>query len=241
MSVVAIIQARMGSTRLPGKALLPLAGESMLDRVINRTRRAVLVSEVIVATSTQAADDKIVELGEKNGWKTFRGSEPDVLDRYYRTAQHSQAEVVVRITSDCPLIEPQIIDQAVREFLAGGVDYVSNTLSPRTFPRGLDVEVFSFACLERAWNDAKDQAEREHVTLYIYRHPEKFTLKGITNSSDYSDMRWTVDTPEDLAFVRRIYDHFGHDRFTWHEVLTLLEENPAWLNINAHVKQKATP
>jgi len=238
--VVAIIQARMGSTRLPGKVLLDLAGEPMLGRVVNRSRRAAMLEEVVVATTTKPADEAIVELCAACGWLCFRGSEDDVLDRYYRAAMQHQADVVVRITSDCPLIEPQIVDRLVREFLdlQPGVDYACNVLPRRTFPQGLDIEVMRFDVLERAWCEDLNPAWREHVTHYIQRHPDLFRIHGVLNEVDYSHVRWTVDTPEDLAFVRRIYDHFGHDRFSWREVLAVLEQHPEWLEINRHVQQK---
>lgn len=242
MKVVAIIQARTGSTRLPGKVLLDLAGEPMLARVVNRSRRATMLDKIVVATTTNFRDHTIAELCSSRGWTYFRGSENDVLDRYYRAAKKHQADIVVRITSDCPLIEPEIIDLVVREFLRdGSLDYASNTLPPRTFPRGLDVEVMSFEALERAWKEDKNPAWREHVTPYIYRNPEKFVLKTITNNRDVSYMRWTVDTPEDLAFIRLIYKHFGHDRFSWHEVFGLLEEHPELLEINKDIEQKRVP
>lgn len=240
--IIGIIQARMGSTRLPGKVLLDLAGESMLVRVMNRIHRAQKLDELVVATTTHSADRVIAKLCAKHGWACFRGREEDVLDRYFQAAKEHHADVVVRITSDCPLIEPEIIDLTVRQFLQeDSLDYVSNTLPPRTFPRGLDVEVMSFEALERAWREDDNPAWREHVTPYIYRHPEKFTIQTVMNDQDYSHMRWTVDTPEDLAFVRRIYDHFGHDRFYWREVIALLEEHPEWLEINRHVVQKKVP
>lgn len=242
MKVVAVIQARMGSTRLPGKVLLDLAGEPMLARVVNRSRRAEMLDKVVVATTKKSRDNAIVELCESRGWLYSRGSEDDVLDRYFQTAKQYDTDVVVRITSDCPLIEPDIIDMGVQEFLQGeSIDYVSNTLPPRTFPRGLDVEVIAFEALERAWREDDTSAWREHVTPYIHRHPEEFALKAITNDQDYSFMRWTVDTPEDLAFVRRIYEHFGHDRFSWHDVLALLKVHPEWLQINRSIVQKSIP
>lgn len=242
MKIVAIIQARMGSTRLAGKVLLDLAGEPMLARVVNRSRRATTLDQVVIATTTEISDEAIVKLCGSRGWTWFRGSENDVLDRYFQAAKKHQAEVVVRITSDCPLIEPEIIDLTVREFLQDGtLDYVSNTLPPRTFPRGLDVEVMAFEALERAWQEDKNPTWREHVTPYIYRHPQEFALKAVMNEQDYSHMRWTVDTPKDLTFVRRVYDHFGHDRFSWREVIALLEEHPEWLEINQDVVQKTVP
>jgi len=241
MKVVAIIQAHMGSTRLPGKVLLDLAGEPVLARCVNRTRRAQTLDEVVVATTTKPADEVIVKLCAERGWPCFRGSEEDVLDRYYQAALTHQANVVVRITSDCPLIEPEIVDRVVQEFLKRHpeVDYACNTLPRRTFPRGLDTEVLRFKVLERAWREDLNPAWREHVTPYIRRHPDLFHIHGITNEVDYSYMRWTVDTPEDLAFVRRIYEYFGHDRFSWREVLAVLEEHPEWLEINRDVQQKA--
>lgn len=240
--VVAIIQARMGSTRLPGKVLLDLAGEPMLARVVNRSRRAKTLQETVVATTMKPEDEAIVELCAERGWPYFRGSEDDVLDRYYRAAMQYQADVVVRITSDCPLIEPEIVDWVVQEFLEEKpLDYASNVLPPRTFPRGLDVEVMAFDALECAWREDNYPAWREHVTPYVYRHPGRFALRAVVNNVDLSSMRWTVDTPDDLTFARCIYDYFGHDRFSWWEVLAVLEHHPEWLEINQQVVQKEMP
>lgn len=241
MRAVAIIQARMGSTRLPGKVMMDLCGRPVLSRVVDRTLRAGLLNQVLVATTTEVADKVIVEHCWRWGWPCFRGSEGDVLDRYYQAALESKAEVVVRITSDCPLIDPGIIDQVVRELLEHEVDYVSNTLPPRTFPRGLDVEALSFEALARAWREDQNLAWREHVTPYIYEHPDRFRLRGVTNAIDYSHMRWTVDTAEDLAFVRLVYDYFGSDTFSWKQVLQVLQENPEWQEINRHISQKQVP
>ncbi len=240
MRVVAIIQARMGSTRLPGKVLLDLAGEPMLVRGVNRTRRAQTLDEVVVATTVKPTDDAIVDLCDERGWPCFRGSEEDVLDRYYHAALAHQADVVIRITSDCPLIAPEIVDRVVWEFLdlQPEIDYACNVLPRRSFPRGLDTEVMRFDVLEQAWREDRNPAWREHVTPYIQRNPDLFRIHGITNDIDYSHMRWTVDTPEDLAFVRCIYEHFGHDRFSWRELLAVLDEHPEWLEINQHVQQK---
>lgn len=240
MRVVAIVQARMASTRLPGKVMLDLAGEPLLVRVVNRTRRAEAVSEVVVATTLELVDDDILFLCDQKSWHCFRGSEDDVLDRYYHAALAYRADVIVRITSDCPLIEPKIVDWVMQEFSKRqpGIDYACNVLPARTFPRGLDTEIISFNALERAWHEDLSPRSREHVTPYIYRNDHLFQVHGIVNEVDYSHMRWTVDTPEDLEFVRCIYDHFGHDRFSWQEVLALLREKPAWLEINRHVQQK---
>lgn len=242
MKVAAIIQVRMRSTRLAGKVLEDLGGETVLARVVNRTRRATRVDDVVIATTAQPSDDVIVGLCQERGWPVFRGSEEDVLDRYYKVALAFQADVIVRITSDCPLIEPAIIDRVVSEFLSRRpkVEYVSNSLE-RTFPLGLDVEVMSFEALEKAWQEDRNPAWREHVTPYIWHHPEQFRIRNVANDTDYSYMRWTVDTIEDLTFVRKIYEHFQDDGFSWKEVLRLLEKHPEWLEINRHVKQKVVP
>lgn len=239
MKVVAIIQARMGSTRLPRKVMLDVGGLPMLTRVVSRTQRATTVHEVIVATTVESVDKDIVDLCKINNWPYYRGSEQDVLDRYYHAAKAFSSDVIVRVTSDCPLIDPAIIDLCVQRILQERLlDYVSNTIPPRRFPRGLDVEVMRFSALERAWREDKNLSWREHVTPYIYNHPEKFVLESVTNDIDYSSMRWTVDTQEDIDFVRCIYQHFGHDLFTWHDVLAVLKEHPEWLAINGHIQQK---
>jgi len=240
MKVVAIIQARMGSTRLPGKVMMDLAGEPMLVRVINRVRRASRLDEVVVATTTNAEDDRIVGLCHDRGWPVFRGSEDDVLDRYYRAAVAHSAQAIVRITSDCPLIDPDVIDAVVLEFQSHypDVDFVSTGIN-RSYPRGLDTSVMSWAALEKAGREDTNPAWREHVTQYIIRNPDLFRVRGVENDVDYSYMRWTVDTPEDLAFVRRIYDHFRNDEFNWKDVIALLERNPNWLEINQNIVQKA--
>ena len=241
MRVVCIVQARMGSSRLPGKVMMDLAGEPMLTRDINRVKRAKTLSEIVVATTVEPADDVIEDLCRRSDWVWFRGSEQDVLDRYYRAALTHKADTVVRITSDCPLIEPTIVDQVVGYFLTNRrrLDYVSNRLPRPTFPIGLDTEVFSFQALQRAWQGDQNPAWREHVTPYIYMNPSMFRVEGITNDMDRSHMRWTVDTSEDMAFVRKIYERFGSDDFSWTDVLSVLEQNPDWLEINRHVIQKS--
>lgn len=240
MRIVAIIQAHMGSIRLPGKVLLDLAGMPMLVRDMNRLARAETLDKVVVATTVKPADDAIACLCDKRNWLCFRGSEEDVLDRYYRAAVDHEADVVVRITSDCPLIDPEIVDRVVREFLdlQPELDYASNVFPKRMFPRGLDAEVMRFDALEQAWHEDDNPAWREHVTPYIRRNPGLFRIHGIMSEVDHSHMRWTVDTVEDLAFVCRIYNHFGHDHFSWQDVLAVLKEHPEWLEINRSVQQK---
>ena len=240
MNTLAIVQARMGSTRLPGKAFLDLCGEPMLARVMARCQRAKTLKRTIVATTTEPADDVLCDLCTARGWPFYRGSQDDVLDRYYQTAKEHEGDVVVRITSDCPVIDPGVIDLTVAEFLRlqPDCDYVSNGEPPRPFPRGLDVEVFHFHALEWAWREAREAAFREHVTPYIYRHPEKFRVVPFLADRDYSDQRWTVDTPEDRALVLKLFEHFGHDHFSWREILAVLEEHPDWRDINRHIQQK---
>lgn len=238
-SVIAIIQARMRSTRLPGKVLADLEGDTVLARVIARVRRCELINDVVVATSSDSADDPIVVECSRLSARVFRGSENDVLDRYFRAAQNVGAEIVVRITSDCPLIDPEVSDLTVRAFLANAPDYASNILD-RTYPRGLDTEVMSYAALESAWLEAADPYEREHVTPYLYRHPERFKLLSLKGDRNYSRFRWTLDTPEDLAFLRAIYRREADAvAVCWQDVINLLESEPGLIEINRNVTQKA--
>jgi len=240
VSTVAIIQARMGSTRLPGKVLMDLAGEPMLARCVNRTARANRVDKVVVATTCESADDAIERLCCERGWNCFRGSQDDVLDRYFRAALEHGGDTVLRITSDCPLIEPEIIDLACGTYESSrpSADYVSNTIDPRSFPRGLDVEVFSFEALRTAWTKDQNPAWREHVTPYIYRNAREFRIREVRCEADWSNLRWTVDTAEDLEFARRVYEYFGDDLFSWHHVLDLLRARPELALINNHIQQK---
>lgn len=240
MKVLAIIQARMGSTRLPGKVLADLGGEPLLARVLRRVRRSRLIDEVVVATTENESDDLLVDYCAKEECRVFRGSEDDVLDRFYQAAKSCTPDAVIRITADCPLIDPEVNDLVIQEFTSAvpAIDYACSFLPRRTFPRGLDVEIISFAALERAWLEDENLSWREHVTEYVLNHPEAFTILGITNEVDYSEHRWTVDTPEDLELVRKIYAAFGTDQFTWREALAVIEANPSWADMNRHVVQK---
>jgi len=236
MRVVAIIQARMGSTRLPGKVLMDIGGQTMLARVVWRARKAKLLDEVVVATTNKSPDAAIVSECTKLGVPFFRGDEKDVLDRYYQAALAYKAEGVVRITSDCPLIDPEIIDDVVRTFLKAKPDYVSNTL----YPRGLDIEVMTMASLERAWRESSKSFHRVHVTPYIYQDPDLFRVLSIKADEDYTGYRWTVDTMEDLTLVRTIYQRLhNQDTFGWHDVLKVLTQEPKLMDLNRHVCQKA--
>jgi spore coat polysaccharide biosynthesis protein SpsF len=239
MRVIAIIQARMGSTRLPGKVLNDLEGKTMLARVLERVRRARLVDDILVATTDRAEDDAIVEECRRGSVAVARGDAEDVLDRYYRAAQLSKAEAVVRITSDCPLIDPEITDKTIAAFLESRPDYAANVLE-RTYPRGLDTEAMSFEALAKAWRQAGKPYQREHVTPYIYEHPDEFKLLSVKGDADYSFHRWTVDTPEDLELVRAIYRRLKADEsFSWRHVLELLEKEPKLVELNRSTRQKA--
>ncbi len=222
--IVAIVQARMGSSRLPGKTLADLAGRPMLARVVERVRRAGAVDRVVVATSTAALDDPIAEFCTHEKIPCFRGSENDVLDRFYGAAKEHGADVVVRITADCPLIDPGVIDRVVERFQRGDCDYASNALR-YTYPDGLDTEVFSMAALEQAWREAKKPSEREHVTPYL--RSGKFRAVNVETENPSEPQRWTVDHPADLEFVRAVYAAFaGETDFRYREVLELLKARP---------------
>ncbi len=231
----------MGSSRLPGKVLADIQGQPMLAHVVNRVRRAKRVDDVIVATSDEPGDNPLAELCARQGWSCYRGSHLDVLDRYYQAAATFHADVIVRITSDCPLIDAAIIDMVAGRVIDsdGTIDYCANVLAPRTFPRGLDAEAFTRSALIRNWTEASDPSCREHVTPYFYRNPELFRLAHVMNSTDESAHRWTVDTPEDLQLVRQIFGHFAGRDFGWQDVMNAFRRHPEWMQINAHVQQKA--
>lgn len=232
MSGVAIIQARMGSTRLPGKVLARIEGKTMLERVVERARRASRIACVVVATSEASSDDRIEALCNERSIPVFRGSEQDVLDRYVQAAGKFDADPIVRLTADCPLLEPAVIDMVIARFGAGDVDYAAN-INPPSFPHGLDAEVFSRDALVRTDHDARLRSEREHVTLHIRNHPEVFRIANVSNEPNLSAMRWTVDHPEDLAFVRAVYSEFAGREFGLEDVLQLVARQPELARINA--------
>jgi spore coat polysaccharide biosynthesis protein SpsF len=211
----------------------------MLARVVRRAQRSRTLSEVIVATTISPADDAVVAECGRLGVVFFQGAEQDVLDRYYRAAQANLAEAVVRITSDCPLIDPGVLDQVVYAFLSAEPDYASNTLE-RTYPRGLDIEVITAAALERAWREAREFYQRVHVTPYFYENPNLFRLLSVRAEADYSGYRLTVDTSEDLDFVQKVYARLDNDiSATWTDVLALLVREPALGELDRHIQQKA--
>ena len=277
--VIAIIQGRMSSSRLPGKILADIAGQPMLQRVFIRTSRAVTVTQTIFATTTDPSDDRVAEYCDFSGIPFTRGSLYDVLDRYYQAAAQVQANVVVRVTADCPVIDPDLIDDAVNAIwgrfegmpdpveeldrpllsdeLAFAADFVCNRLPPpfdRTYPIGLDVEVCTFAALQKAWKHSTETFHREHVMPYLYEgvalspvnrrlalgvSPRGFRIAMLNHTTDFGDYRWTVDTPEDLEFMRQVYKHFdGRDDFSWKEVLDLVHREPQLMQINANIQHK---
>jgi spore coat polysaccharide biosynthesis protein SpsF len=220
---VAILQARMSSTRLPGKVMKPLLGRPMIERQLERLDRCATLDRIIVATSVDVSDDPLAAYLQEIGVDLFRGSLGDVLDRYLATTRAYSVEgQVVRLTADCPLADPGVIDDCVRLHAKLGVDYVSNGRR-RTHPHGLDVEVFGLDALEAAAKEATDPYDREHVTPYIYRNPARFTSADLVQSKDESRLRWTVDTPEDFAFVERVYAALYPDKpaFTSDDVRAL--------------------
>jgi spore coat polysaccharide biosynthesis protein SpsF len=291
---VAIIQARMGSNRLPGKVLLDIAGQPMLAHVVERTRQVKGLRQVVVATTTDPADQQIVDFCVQRGYPYYRGSLHDVLDRYYQTARHFQAGAIIRLTGDCPLIDPEVIEYTMQAFLRGPAgpegeasistfDFACNRLPPpwrRTFPIGLDVEICTFQALERAWIESSQPYHREHVMPFLYEEgrsihytikqgkdntprplprtasleagcQDPFKVLVIDHEPDYGHLRWTVDTPEDLETVRKIFSGLDEHRlpdtapsgergagFSWSDVIRLLEREPELSRINSQARAK---
>jgi spore coat polysaccharide biosynthesis protein SpsF len=286
--IMAVIQARMTSSRLPGKVMLDIAGKQMLQLMLDQVRKAKSLDDVIVATTTDPSDDILEQFCQERNIPYHRGNLQDVLDRFYQAANKFRADVIVRLTADCPLIDPQVLDRTVSTFLGnissqapvpdslipdplesfhpapGAFDFAANRLPPpwkRTLPIGLDVEVCSFESLQRAWKESDQPFQREHVLPYLYedvslsrsnppldsgwyvqtgRNPRGFRVALLNHSPDYGAMRWTVDTPADLEFVRQVYARLaGHTDFTWMDVLSILENEPELTSINAGVQHKS--
>jgi spore coat polysaccharide biosynthesis protein SpsF len=233
-STVAILQARLSSQRLPNKVLAPILGRPMLARQIERVRRARRIDRIVLATSEDASDAPLVDLCHDIGVECFRGNLLDVLDRYYQAARRFSADTVVRLTGDNPLVDPGVIDTVIGAYHEQPCDYSSNTIE-RTFPRGLDVEVLSLGCLETVWRLARDTYEREHVTPFVHHRSDLFRRRFHHHEEDLSALRWTVDEPADLEFVRVIYDRLYDENpsFTWLDVMNLLRRIPSLTEINA--------
>ena len=239
MKNVAIIQARLGSTRLPAKVLRDIQGRAMLYRVVERVRQCKYIDQVVVATSDEEVDKPLVAYCQDEGFDVFAGSHLDVLSRYTDAATAHKADNIVRITADCPLIDPSVVDQVVIKLLADPfLDYTCNFFPVRRFPRGLDAEAFTLETLLQANKMAVDPPEREHVTLQIYRNPSMYKIGSVQPNSDHSSLRWTVDTMDDLRLVNTIYRHFGFRQFRWPDVVNAYRENPHWLTINQNISQK---
>ena len=227
MTTLGILQARMSSSRLPGKVLLPVLDRPMIGRQLERLRRARLLDGLVVATSTDPADDPLVAFLDDEGVPVLRGPLDDVLARFALVIEEYEPQTVVRLTADCPLASPTVIDTVIEEFQARGIDYVSNTLRP-TWPDGLDVEVVRAPVLLWAAKTLTDPPEREHVTLGIYRRPDRFKVGNVVNSEELSDLRWTVDNADDLAFVREVYARLypSNPQFETADVLALVRAEP---------------
>ena len=236
--ICVIIQARINSTRLPGKVLADISGKPMLLHIIERMGM-VKANEIILAIPNTKENDILEKFAKQNETKYFRGSEEDVLSRYFKTAKKNKCDVVVRITADCPLIDPGIIDKIVQEHFNSEADYTANVLK-RTYPKGLDVEVLNFNALEKSFKEVKGRQYREHVTLYIREHPEKFKRAGVENKEDLSHFRWTVDEKEDLEFVREIYKRlYKKGKISlMEEIIRVLKKEPKLLEINKNIKRK---
>ncbi len=241
MKIGAIIQARMGSSRLPAKVMKKIDGKSILEHIVNRVKQSKIIDDIIIATTTFDRDDIIADEAVRSGVNFFRGSEEDVLSRYYYSAKNNDIDVVVRITSDCPLIDPKVMDSIIKCYLGGEYDIVSNAgadLSNRTYPRGLDTEVFSFEILEKAFYNANQKYQREHVTPYIYENSDK--IYYYKNDIDYSKYRLTLDTQEDWELITEIYKklYCGKHNFYLDEIVEVFNSYPELQYINSHVEQK---
>ena len=235
MKVVAVVQARLGSIRLPEKVLRPIANKPMIEILLNRLSMSSEIDEILVATSNKEENDKLQSFVEALEFRCTRGSEEDVLSRFYDTARSSEADIVVRITGDCPLVDPGLVDKCIKGYKENEVDYFSN-IQPTTFPDGLDIEVLSMHSLEKAHKEAISNYDREHVTTYI-RNSDKFSKCSIKNSKDLSEQRWSVDEPEDLELITKIFEHFSPDiYFSWNRVVELIELKPDLFKLNQFIK-----
>lgn len=239
---VALLQARMSSSRLPGKVLKDIHGKPMIEWVVKRTAAAKLVDFVGVATTVDSSDDSIEAWCRESHIACYRGSMFDVLDRYYQSAKLYAADVVVRVTADCPVIDTNLVDETIQAFFDTNADFAANRLPPpwgRTYPIGLDTEVCTFAALECAWTEAKAAHEREHVMPYLYDVPGRFIVHQLNTTPDYGTLRWTVDTAQDLDFIRAVFDLLpDRENFSWKDVLSVTQAHPELNAINAEINHK---
>ena len=241
MNTVAIVQARMTSTRLPGKVLLDVMDRSMLSYQLERVSRVTAIDRIVIATTTNATDDPVAHFAETGGFGLYRGSENDVLGRFQAAAEAHVADTVVRLTADCPLADPEVIDLLIRRYreAAPACDYATNGI-PRSYPAGLDAEIFSRSVLEIAAREATDPYDREHVTPFLYRNPQRFRLLSVVHEPDLSEERWTLDEPGDFALIRRIIEALypENPEFRMADVIALLDLHPDWRELNRGVQEK---
>lgn len=243
MKVVCLVQARVGSTRLPGKVLKEICGKNILHHEIDRLKKCKEIDEIVIATTDKEDDDKIVNEAKKLSVKYFRGSENDVLSRFYYAAKENNADIVVRVTSDCPCIDFEILDKMLlyfkEKYKEKQVDYLSNTIK-RTYPRGYDIEIFTFSALEKSYINAKKEYEREHVTPYIYDKTNNFLKLSFENTEDYSKYRVTLDTIEDYTVIKNIFEnlYYKNPYFKLNDVVQYLNNNLHIVDINKHIEQK---
>lgn len=236
MKVIAIVQARMNSTRLPRKVMMPVAGVPMIELLIGRLSRAINLNEIVVATSTNECNQPLVDHVTRLGYRCYRGSDSDVLERYVETARSVGADAVVRITGDCPLVDPELVSNAVTQFRGSGLDYLCNNYPP-TYPDGLDIEVFTLGALAHVLRETVDPFDREHVTPY-FRESNRFKIGCLKNHEDLSALRWTVDELADLEVIRGIFEHFAPDiHFSWQQVLELQRSDPALFSANKNINR----
>lgn len=235
--ILSILQARMSSNRLPGKVLKPILGKPMLSLQIERIKRSRKIDQLIVATSKEISDDEIEDLCNKMQIQCYRGDLNNVLDRFYHATLLYKPEHIVRLTGDCPLIDPEIIDKVIEFYIRGKFDYATNSIKPYTFPDGLDVEVFTFSALEAAWSEAFLPVDLEHVTPFIRSNPERFKIGRYCNEIDLSHLRWTVDREEDFELVKHIYEELypQNEAFATKDILNLIQRDPSLLSVNSHI------
>jgi spore coat polysaccharide biosynthesis protein SpsF len=234
----AIIQARVGSTRLPSKVFAEIEGKPFLWHVVNRLKQSKYLDSIIIATTINKNDDIIASWSEENDVKCYRGSENNVLERYYEAAKHYSSETIIRITADDPFKDYQIMDAVIEKFQTEGVDFACNN-NPPSYPEGIDIEVFSFEAIEKAYLNAKSTFEKEHVTQYFYKNPETFKISNLKNKENLSSLRWTVDEEKDLVMTRKVYSELFpiKEVFLMNDILELINEKPEIAAINDEVNR----
>lgn len=242
MRIVATIEARMRSTRLPGKVLKEVMEKPLLELMVERVRRARYVDDIVIATSDHPSCDPIATLAGRIGVHCYRGSEDDVLDRVLKAAASVKAEIIIELTGDCPLIDPSVVDKVVDVYCSSEVDYCANILK-RTYPQGMETQVFAYKVLEEVASLTQDPSDREHVSLYIYNHPEQFSLKNVESElpAGMADWRLVMDYPEDFELIRRVYEalYTFNPEFTLNDIMELLAKHPDWMEINSRFHKKA--